>query len=414
MMSPVQIIRQGIRSPMQGLRQGVVSPVLQSTRQNITSPVHGVRQSSIYAPKNSNPGETYQNLAQLIRSERYEEFISLIRNAPGAQLDIISNNLPIELILNSIPRSFAAIEALYSRGATSVDGRQLLLPRQLQPDYILAQIAYWLGNDDDEKDRQRTIKNELRYNHPQLRKLLHHVCSHDAQARERTREKCGTLSVCVEGLSQHEPIRYPPGTTKTVRLHDAIQSESILTIHRMKSIVKSLDEISVSPQRSSSCNFYMPGPFSRLRSNGPVTSSLAGTRRPITFAEIEQRLGSNKLLLDVVEAAVVAASALVDLLGVIHQRVDSDEKLVSLFTELRRDLGNESRREIVLPVISNGCDVAIVLRHLLGGYVKLLGVMGELVVNMDVVVVGGVSSKTVQMKYQRGETYTGQSFKLLI
>ncbi|GIX94156.1 uncharacterized protein CEXT_187171 [Caerostris extrusa] len=179
-------------------------------------------------------------------NEWAKEFKDEVESRVGSMTiaDAILGELPIELFVDNMPHTLAILEALYAR-VFMADGLDMSL-KLLRPDSVVMQMVKVFAMQQEESSSSMSTW-VLDPKHPVVascKKLLKH--------QKRALEKS------IKGLGQHGMVGTSENTL--MNLHEALKLNLTEVIHRYKSAVQKLDELSLTPKQ----------PVTRSISHGPA------------------------------------------------------------------------------------------------------------------------------------------------
>ncbi|GFR03393.1 uncharacterized protein TNCT_265421 [Trichonephila clavata] len=133
-----------------------------------------------------------------------------------------------------------------------------------------------------------------------------------------------------------------------MNLHEALKLEFDRVIHRYKSAVQKLDELSLAPKQL----------VTRSISHGPAPIKASHQRQlSLRQEEIQERLIKNKTLLNVIEPTLNNQS-MNTLLAILQRRIEMDKDALFQFTQLRKEVKDMSSNAVVASALmrfSQGC-----------------------------------------------------------
>lgn len=154
------------------------------------------------------------------------------------------------------------------------------------------------------------------------------------------------LEKSIKGLGQHGMVGTSENTL--MNLHEALKLEFERVIHRYKSAVQKLDELSLAPKQ----------PVTRSISHGPAPIKASHQRQlSLRQDEIQERLIKNKTLLNVIEPTL-NNHTMNTLLSILQKRIETDKDALFQYTQLRKEVKDMSSNAVVASVLmrfSQGC-----------------------------------------------------------
>lgn len=139
----------------------------------------------------------FSRLLRLYEGRQYREAASFLAKLPRYTLAATLPNIPVDLVIETLPRSLALLEALYSRYPEMENINQNELTRLLRVDQVLWKIIHLISQ--SQEHRGFRIWN----------KLLVTLSRISPNARILVANRKKALDDAIEGLGKHGPIPCP-------------------------------------------------------------------------------------------------------------------------------------------------------------------------------------------------------------
>ncbi|XP_054709293.1 uncharacterized protein LOC129218999 [Uloborus diversus] len=291
------------------------------------------------------PGVAIRRVLLLYENQQYREAANFINRLNYSTFKVILGELPVELFVDNIPHTLAILEALYAR-VFLADGLEISL-KLLRPDSVVMQMVkvFALQQEDSSPVNSFTLDPK----HPVVascKKLLKVIVLSEPRMKKLITTRKRALDKSIKGLGQHGMVGTSENTL--MNLHEALKLEFERVIHRYKSAVQKLDELSLAPKQ----------PITRSISHGPAPIKASHQRQlSLRQEEIQERLIKNKTLLNVIEPTLNNQS-MNTLLSILQKRIETDKDAMFQFTQLRKEVKDMSPNAIVASVLmrfSQGC-----------------------------------------------------------
>ena len=294
------------------------------------------------------PNYALRKIALLFETKKYDECATLIRRLNCVILDNILAEVPIEVLLDSMPMSLSILESLYVKlYETHPDP----FPRdELCVDLLLKRMVACFAKLSQPGSRME--KNCNKY-YPSCRNILRIILWVEPNIKSLVKQRKKALDKCLKHLGQHGLVDDSGGSL--MNLHDALKLEFEKVVAQYRSALLKLDEMSLSTKH----------PHSSSVTCGKAPTEASHQRlMQMTRTEVQSRIIKNKTLYNIVEPAVTN-QCLKKLIHVLEKRIDFDKVALFHDTELRKfsnDVSDDAYMSVVLRQFSQG--YAIVLQLL--------------------------------------------------
>ncbi len=314
------------------------------------------------ATQDLNPGFAIRKIGQLFETRRYEECASLIQRLSFVTMKIIAAELPMELMIETIPQSLTIIEVIYGK---FYDANPEEFPSYvLLPDRAVSRLVMWVTSFEDPLPLKQV--NTLEYYLPVCKNILKIIAYVHPKVRQKLKLRQNALRQSVKGLGSHGLV--DTSEAKLMNLHDALKIEFQKMSQQLKVAILKLEELSLA-HRTPICSSVTKGPA--------PTSASHQRLLQVNQLEVQERLIKNKTLLNVVEPAMTN-NFLASLLHTLEKRIETDKEVLFNFTELRKDVG-----EFRLP---QNAMIAPMFQKYSQSYCRIMDIIQE--VNKDVIING--------------------------
>ncbi|GBL72242.1 hypothetical protein AVEN_115211-1 [Araneus ventricosus] len=291
------------------------------------------------------PSVAIRRVLLLYENQEYREAANFINRLNYSTFKAILPELPIELFVDNMPHTLAILEALYAR-VFLADGLEISL-KLLRPDSVVMQMVKVFAMQQEESSPMSTLVVDPK--HPivaSCKKLLKVIVLSEPRIKKLISTRKRALEKSIKGLGQHGMV----GTSDNnlMNLHEALKLEFDKVIHRYKSAVQKLDELSLAPKQL----------VTRSISHGPAPIKASHQRQlSLRQEEIQERLIKNKTLLNVIEPTLNNQSMNI-LLNILQRRIEMDKDALFQFTQLRKEVKDMSPNAVVASALmrfSQGC-----------------------------------------------------------
>ncbi|XP_043600611.1 uncharacterized protein LOC122575575 isoform X2 [Bombus pyrosoma] len=302
-----------------------------------------VGQAGLPEDEGSNPRMALRRLLRLYEGRQYREAAAFLMKLPHYTLRTTLPDIPVDLLIETLPHSLSLLEALYSRLVElNVDDAKIL---KVEP--VLWRIVHLISISQD---------------HFRLRiwcKLLISLNKLAPNARSILAAKKRTLDRAVEGLGKHGLVAscHPSnlenaGASNLVPLPVALKEQLENRIETYKLAVHKIESF---------------GKHARThRADQGVQAASHQRQLSLKYSEIQQRLIDNQSLLNTLEKAG-DPSSLESLLSELKRRVEQDKEALRQWTALRKSTfgGNTKNPPLAARLLqfSRGCELALQLMN---------------------------------------------------
>ncbi|XP_068977755.1 uncharacterized protein [Bombus flavifrons] len=302
-----------------------------------------VGQVGLPEDEGSNPRMALRRLLRLYEGRQYREAAAFLMKLPHYTLRTTLPDIPVDLLIETLPHSLSLLEALYSRLVElNVNDAKILKVEQ-----VLWRIVYLISISQDHFRLRIWCKLLISLNKlaPNARSIL--------AARKRT------LDRAVEGLGKHGLVAscYPSnlenaGASNLVPLPVALKEQLESRIEAYKLAVHKIESF---------------GKHARThRADQGVQAASHQRQLSLKYSEIQQRLIDNQSLLNTLEKAG-DPSSLESLLSELKRRVEQDKEALRQWTALRKSTfgGNTKNPPLAARLLqfSRGCELALQLMN---------------------------------------------------
>ncbi|XP_033344258.1 uncharacterized protein LOC117230682 [Bombus vosnesenskii] len=302
-----------------------------------------VGQVGLPEDEGSNPRMALRRLLRLYEGRQYREAAAFLMKLPHYTLRTTLPDIPVDLLIETLPHSLSLLEALYSRLVElNVNDAKILKVEQ-----VLWRIVYLISISQDHFRLRIWCKLLISLNKlaPNARSIL--------AARKRT------LDRAVEGLGKHGLVAscHPSnlenaGASNLVPLPVALKEQLESRIEAYKLAVHKIESF---------------GKHARThRADQGVQAASHQRQLSLKYSEIQQRLIDNQSLLNTLEKAG-DPSSLESLLSELKRRVEQDKEALRQWTALRKSTfgGNTKNPPLAARLLqfSRGCELALQLMN---------------------------------------------------
>ncbi|XP_076677925.1 uncharacterized protein LOC143374014 isoform X1 [Andrena cerasifolii] len=300
-----------------------------------------VSQIGLSEDEGSNPRMALRRLLRLYEGRQYREAAGFLIKLPHYTLKATLPDIPVDLLVETLPHSLSLLEALYSRLVElNISDTKLLRVEQ-----VLWRIVHLISTSQD---------------HFRLRiwcKLLVSLSRLAPNARSTLVARKKALERAVEGLGKHGLVASSPtsssenaGASNLLPLPVALKDELEGRIDAYKLAVHKIESF---------------GKHARTHKADQGVQAASHQRQlSLKYSEIQQRLIDNQSLLNTLEKAG-DPSGLESLLSELKRRVEQDKEALRQWTALRRSTisGNSKNPPLAARLLqfSRGCELALQL-----------------------------------------------------
>ena len=282
------------------------------------------------------PGFAIRKMALLYENGQYGECTALVRRLSPITLKTIVPELPVELLVESLPHSVPVLEALYSRFYQADPAH---FPAQyLLPERVVSGLVRWIATMEGPQSTTNTYYTNYESIIPYAQSIIRTISLVQPAVRRKLRQRRRGLVDCAESLGDHGLV--DTSDSKLMNLHDALKIEFNKMIQQLKGAIMKLETVSFSQRL----------PIRTSLSKGGAPSGASHQRLlQLTHTEVQERLIKNKSLLNVVEPAM-SNSYLAGLIQTLEGRIDADKGILFHFAELRRDMIELPQHALIAPL----------------------------------------------------------------
>ena len=283
------------------------------------------------------PGFALRKIALLFENRKWEECADLIDRLSMITLRTIVPELPVDVIIDSVPSSLPILEALYVR--LYIPGDPEAFPSNcLHPEQLIGKVVRWLVV----LHGSTKQTNSHDYYVPMVQRILKIISKVNPRIKRKLKQKQFSLTKCVDGLASHGLV--DTSDTKLKNLHEALKSEINRMIHHLRAAVQKLDDLSLTQRMSALSSRVTQAP-----------SGVSHQRlMQLTQFDIQERLIKNKSLFNVVEPALTN-KYLQSLISTLDKRIEADKEVLFHFTELRKEVGDLPQNTVISSTFQNYC-----------------------------------------------------------
>ncbi|XP_053975480.1 uncharacterized protein LOC128874610 [Hylaeus volcanicus] len=302
-----------------------------------------VGQIGLPEDEGSNPRMALRRLLRLYEGRQYREAAGFLMKLPHYTLKATLPDIPVDLLIETLPHSLSLLEALYSRLLElNVSDTKILRVEQ-----VLWRIVHLISISQD---------------HFRLRiwcKLLVSLGRLAPNARNMLMARKRALERAVEGLGKHGLVASPQtgnlengGASNLLPLPVALKEELENRIDAYKLAVHKIESFGKNARTH--------------KADQGVQAASHQRQLSLKYSEIQQRLIDNQSLLNTLEKAG-DPSGLESLLSELKRRVEQDKEALRQWTALRKSTlgGNTKNPPLAAKLLqfSKGCDLALQLMH---------------------------------------------------
>ncbi|XP_045532471.1 uncharacterized protein LOC123720063 [Pieris brassicae] len=270
----------------------------------------------------TSPRLALRRVLLLAEGRQFREAAAILSRLGPGVLQSVASELPIDLLIESLPHSAHLIETLLNR-LISLE----IIPRpELQCEAVAWRLVGLLGSEQGSGLRGRTCR------------LASALVQYSPDARESVDSRRRQLDAAVQGLGTHGLTADSSGTL--ISLHVAMKNELQRHVEVYKQALHKLEELS------------------SVTVNQDPASSSHQRLLALSHADVERRLIDNKSLLTIVDKP--ALRQLPTLVSSLSARVESDKAVLACVGQIKRsdptlDLSDTRPVAGVLMNYSRGC-----------------------------------------------------------
>ncbi|XP_060825236.1 uncharacterized protein LOC132912125 [Bombus pascuorum] len=302
-----------------------------------------VGQVGLPEDEGSNPRMALRRLLRLYEGRQYREAAAFLMKLPHYTLRTTLPDIPVDLLIETLPHSLSLLEALYSRLVElNVDDAKILKVEQ-----VLWRIVHLISISQDHFRLRIWCKLLISLNKlaPNARSIL--------AARKRT------LDRAVEGLGKHGLVAScHPSNLENARASNLVP----LPVALKEQLESRIEAYKLAMHKIESV-----GKHARThRADQGVQAASHQRQLSLKYSEIQQRLIDNQSLLNTLEKAG-DPSSLESLLSELKRRVEQDKEALRQWTALRKSTfgGNTKNPPLAARLLqfSRGCELALQLMN---------------------------------------------------
>ncbi|XP_078032990.1 uncharacterized protein LOC144467880 [Augochlora pura] len=300
-----------------------------------------VGQTGLPEDEGSNPRMALRSLLRLYEGRQYRQAASFLAKLPHYTLKATLPDIPVDLLIETLPHSLALLEALYTRLAElNVSDAKVLRVEQ-----VLWKIVHLISTSQD---------------HFRLRiwcKLLVAVGRLAPNARSTLVARKRALERAVEGLGRH-------GLVPSAQ-HCNPETGAASNLLPLPVALKEVLETRIDAYKLAVHKIESFGKHARThKADHGVQAASHQRQLSLKYSEIQQRLIDNQSLLNTLEK-VGDPSCLESLLSELKRRVEQDKEALRQWTALRNStLAGDTKNPPLaarLLQFSRGCELALQL-----------------------------------------------------
>ena len=265
------------------------------------------------------PGFAIRKIALLFENRRWEDCALLINKLSMITLRTILPELPVDLIIDSVPSSLPIVEALYMRMYNPGDPSSFP-SHNLHPEQLVGKLVKWMASFQGEYATKQT--NSYEYYIPMVLRILQIISRSVPRIKQKVKSRERSLGKCVDSLGSHGLV--DTSDIKLMNMHEALKTEFTCMSQQLRLAVSKLDELSLTQKT------LMGGGASRGHASNIKSSTLIGSSHQkllqLTQHEVQERLIKNKSLLNVVEPAM-RNKYLANLIHTLDKRIEADKEV---------------------------------------------------------------------------------------
>uniref|UniRef100_A0A0C9RAY3 GlpV protein n=1 Tax=Fopius arisanus TaxID=64838 RepID=A0A0C9RAY3_9HYME len=275
----------------------------------------------------TNPRVALRRLLRLYEGRQYREAANFLGKLPRYTLASTLPNIPVDLVIETLPRSLALLEALYQRFGEMENINQNDLMRLLRVDQVLWKIIHLISQSPDNRGLRIWAK------------LLLTLSRVSPNARTLVANRKKSLDQAIEGLGKHGPI---PCSVRSgeKRIGHSVETHLLPLTSKLREEL----ELRIDAYKLALHKIENLGKDAIRRSKGdPHGLRSASHQRLLSlrYSEVQQRLIDNQSLLNTLEKGV--GRNLEELSNELSRRVEQDKEALRQWTSLRKTSGEKFR-----------------------------------------------------------------------
>ncbi|KAL3863113.1 hypothetical protein ACJMK2_004887 [Sinanodonta woodiana] len=298
------------------------------------------------------PSFTLRKVAQLFETKKYGECATLIRRLNCVALDAILHEVPVDVLLDSLPHSLVILESLYVKLYEETDAPGNFPREELKMDEFLRKLVAFFAKDSTTEDSNDKTSNSI---YPCCRNILRVVFWIEPSIQKHIRQRKQALDKCVSRLGRHGLVTSSSG--KLMNLHDSLKVEFEKVVGQYKSALQTLAELDLTTKHPTSSSVTF----------GPAPTTASHQRlMQVTRTDIQSRIIKNRTVFNIVEPAVMS-QCLKKLVHILEKRIEYDKMTLFNETELRK----------MCSEIDDDMYISVTFKQFSTGYAMLLKLLRE-------------------------------------
>ncbi|XP_062584720.1 uncharacterized protein LOC134246375 isoform X2 [Saccostrea cucullata] len=293
------------------------------------------------------PNFALRRIVLLFETKKFDECATLIRRLNCVTFGNILQEVPMEVLLDSMPFSLSILEALYVKlYETTLE----TYPKEhLHMDLLVKRMVACFARMSQSGNRAEKNCNSF---YPSCRNILRVVSYVEPNVKQQLKQKKKALDRCLKHMGQHGLVESSCGSL--MNLHDALKMELDKIVFQYRNALQKLDELSLSAKH----------PTSSSVTSGKAPTEVSHQRLvQMTRADVQSRIIKNKTLFNIVEPAVTN-QCLKKLFHILEKRIEYDKIALFHDTELRKHCDNiseEAYLSVIMKQFSQGYSIVLQL-----------------------------------------------------
>lgn len=293
------------------------------------------------------PNFALRRIVLLFETKKYDECATLIRRLNCVTFGNILQEVPMEVLLDSMPFSLSILEALYVK--LSETTLETFPKDQLHMDLLVKRMVACFAR--MSQSGNRAEKNCNSY-YPSCRNILRVVSFVDPNIKQQLKQKKKALDRCLKHMGQHGLVESSCGSL--MNLHDSLKQELDKIVFQYRNALQKLDEMSLSAKH----------PTSSSVTSGKAPTEVSHQRlMQMTRSDVQVRIIKNRTLFNIVEPAVTN-QCLKKLFHILEKRIEYDKVALFHDTELRKycdNISDDAYMSVVMKQFSQGYSIVLQL-----------------------------------------------------
>ena len=293
------------------------------------------------------PNFALRKIVLLFETKKFDECATLIRRLNCVTFGNILQEVPMEVLLDSMPFSLSILEALYVK--LSETTLETFPKEQLHMDLMVKRMVACFAR--MSQSGNRSEKNCNSY-YPSCRNILRVVTFVEPNIKQQLKQKKKALDRCLKHMGQHGLVESSCGSL--MNLHDALKQEFDKIVFQYRNALQKLDEMSLSAKH----------PTSSSVTSGKAPTEVSHQRlMQLTRSDVQVRIIKNRTLFNIVEPAVTN-QCLKKLFHILEKRIEYDKVALFHDTELRKhcdNISDEAYMSVVMKQFSQGYSIVLQL-----------------------------------------------------